>query len=160
MTRPTALIVRRGAYPISAAACSSMIAVLLVAGGAHGEPGATEKATAEALFQQGTELMNEKQYAAACEKFGGSQQLDPALGTQLRLADCNDKVGKSASAWAMFKEAASIARSRNEPDRQRIADERAAELEKRLSKLEIKIDTKNLPVGFEVKLNNVSIPRA
>jgi hypothetical protein len=60
----------------------------------------------------------------------------------------------------MFKEASSIARSRNEPDRQRIADERATDLEKRLSKLEIKIDTKNLPVGFEVKLNNVSIPRA
>jgi hypothetical protein len=160
MTRPSALIVRRRARPISAATCSTIIAALLVSGGAHGEPGATEKATAEALFQQGTELMNEKQYAAACEKFAGSQQLDPALGTQLRIADCNDKIGKSASAWAMFKEASSMARSRNEPERQRIADERAADLEKRLSKLEIKIDTKNVPVGFDLRLNNVSIPRA
>jgi len=148
------------ARTIGAAACLTTIAALLVAGDARGEPGATEKATAEALFQQGTELMNEKQYAAACEKFAGSQQLDPALGTQLRLADCHDRIGKSASAWAMFKEAASMARSRNEPDRQRIADERALDLEKRLSKLEIKIDAKNLPVGFDLKLNNVSIPRA
>jgi hypothetical protein len=160
MTRPTNFIVRAQARTIGAAACFSTIAALLVAGDAHSEPGATEKATAEALFQQGTELTNEKQYAAACEKFAGSHQLDPALGTQLRMADCQDRVGKSASAWAMFKEAASMARSRNEPERQRIADERAAELEKRLSKLEIKIEAKNVPVGFDLRLNNVSIPRA
>jgi hypothetical protein len=160
MTRPAPLIVRTRARNISAAACLTTLTAMLVAGQAHGEPGATEKATAEALFQQGTEMMNEKQYATACDKFAGSHQLDPALGTLLRLADCQDRVGKSASAWATFKEAASMARSRNEPDRQRIADERALELEKRLSKLEIKIDTKSLPVGFDLKLNNVSIPRA
>jgi hypothetical protein len=145
----------------SVTAFSGMAAIgfLLLAADARGEPGATEKATAEALFQQGTELMGEKQYATACEKFAGSQQLDPALGTLLRLADCNDRIGKSASAWAMFKEASSVARSTKEPERQRIADERGGELEKRLSKLEIKVENKNVPVGFEVKLNNVSIPR-
>ena len=132
----------------------------LAPGRAMAEPGATEKATAEALFQQGAELMAEKQFAAACEKFAGSQQLDPALGTLLRQADCNDRIGKTASAWAMFKEASSMARSRNEPDRQRIADERGGDLEKRLSRLEVKVDAKNLPSGFEVKLNGVSIPRA
>jgi hypothetical protein len=136
------------------------IAVLLFSGQAHGDPGATEKATAEALFQQGTTLMGEKQYAAACEKFAGSHELDPALGTLLRLADCLDRVSKSASAWAMFKEASSLARTRNEPERQRMADERATELEKRLSRLEIKLENKNVAVGFELKLNGVSIPRA
>ena len=134
--------------------------ILLVATEVRAEPGATEKATAEALFQQGTELMAEKQYAAACEKFAGSQQLDPALGTMLRLADCNDRMGKSASAWALFKEAAAMARQNKEPERQRIADERGTELEKRLSRLEIKLESKNVPAGYEIKLNGVSIPRA
>ncbi|MET0594468.1 MAG: hypothetical protein ABW133_17330 [Polyangiaceae bacterium] len=143
-----------------AAASLLTLGALFVAGNASAEPGATEKATAEALFQQGTELMGEKQFAAACEKFAGSQQLDPALGTILRLADCNDRIGKSASAWAMFKEAGSMARSRNEPDRQRMADERALELEKRLSRLEIKLESRNVPGGYELKLNGVSIPRA
>jgi hypothetical protein len=146
----------------STSALASLVAagVLLLGADARAEPGATEKATAEALFQQGTELMGEKMYAAACEKFAGSQQLDPALGTLLRLADCNDRIGKSASAWAMFKEASSMARSRNEPDRQRMADERGLELEKRLSRLEIKLESKNVPQGFELKLNGVAIPRA
>jgi hypothetical protein len=145
---------------VSAIASLATAGLLLFTSEARGEPGATEKATAEALFQQGTELMGEKQYAAACEKFAGSQQLDPALGTILRLADCNDRIGKSASAWAMFKEASSMAHSRNEPERWRMADERGAELEKRLSRLEIKLESKNVPQGFELKLNGVSIPRA
>jgi hypothetical protein len=153
-------VVRRRWRAKSAALGLLTIATLVASADARAEPGATEKATAEALFQQGTELMGEKQFAAACEKFAGSQQLDPALGTLLRLADCNDRIGKSASAWAMFKEASSMARSRNEPDRGRLADERAADLEKRLSRLEIKLETRNVPGGFELKLNGVSIPRA
>jgi hypothetical protein len=127
---------------------------------AAAEPSAAEKATAEALFQQGTELMQERKFATACEKFEGSQQLDPALGTMLRLADCYDRTGKSASAWALFREAASVARTRGELDRERIAVERANELEKRLSKIELKVDRKNAPAGLEIQLNGVSVPRA
>src|SRR5689334_6871443 len=160
MTKEHSSIAHWHFHSVRAVSTLSAIGTLLVASAARGEPGATEKATAEALFQQGTELMGEKQYAAACEKFAGSQQLDPALGTMLRLADCNDRIGKSASAWAMFKEASSMARSNKEPERQRIADERGAELEKRLSKLEIKLESRNVPGGYELKLNGVSIPRA
>jgi hypothetical protein len=160
MTGDSPHIVRRKTRSVSALASLATLGILLVGGQARGEPGATEKATAEALFQQGTDLMAEKQYAAACEKFAGSHQLDQALGTLLRLADCHDRIGKSASAWAMFKEASSMARTRNEPERLRMAEERGGELEKRLSRLEIKLETKNVPAGFDLKLNGVSIPRA
>lgn len=160
MRHGLSFVVRRKPRSGNTAAGLLVLGALFVAGSASAEPGATEKATAEALFQQGTELMGEKQFAAACEKFAGSHQLDPALGTILRLADCNDRIGKSASAWAMFKEAGSMARSRNEPDRQRMADERALDLEKRLSRLEIKLESRNVPGGYELKLNGVSIPRA
>src|SRR3954451_13696444 len=90
----------------------SLVSVALPA---RAEPSATERATAEALFEQGTELMGRNQLASACEKFEASEQLDAALGTMLRLADCQDRVGKTASAWAMFREAASVAHTRNEP---------------------------------------------
>jgi hypothetical protein len=127
---------------------------------AAAEPSAAEKAAAEALFQQGTEFMSQKRFSAACEKFEGSQQLDPALGTMLRLADCYDRSGKTASAWALFREAASLAKTRAELDRERIANERAADLEKRLSKLELRVDRKNAAAGVEIQLNGVTIPRA
>jgi hypothetical protein len=78
----------------------------------------------------------------------------------LRLADCYDRVGKSASAWALFREAASMARTRGEADRERIAAERAVDLEKRLSKIELRVDRKNVPSGLEIQINGMSVPRA
>ncbi|HEX9297627.1 MAG TPA: hypothetical protein VF881_17415 [Polyangiaceae bacterium] len=135
-------------------------ASLVLCARAGADPSAQEKAAAEALFQQGTELMAQKQFAAACQKFEGSQQLDPALGTLLRLADCDDRLGKSASAWATFREAASLARTRGEAERERIAVERAADLEKRLSRLELKLDPKNISAGLEVRINGATAPRA
>ena len=61
------------------------------------QPSATNKAAAEALYQQGSELFEQGELATACERFGVSHDLDPALGTMLRLADCLDRVGKSAT---------------------------------------------------------------
>jgi len=52
------------------------------------------------LFQKGVELMAIGKSAEACEKFDSSHQLDPALGTMLRLADCYERTGKTASAYS------------------------------------------------------------
>jgi hypothetical protein len=123
-------------------------------------PSAEQRSAAEALFQQGRELMAQKAFAAACEKFAGSQELDPGLGTQLHLADCYDLAGKTASAWALFREAASVARRSGEVDRQRIAEERAENLVPRLSKLELHVSPGNASPGLELRLNDVLIPRA
>jgi hypothetical protein len=153
MTRGT-----RRSYFLSASVAASLS--MFLAGRASADPTAAERSTAEALFQQGTDLMAEKRYAPACEKFEGSQQLDPALGTMLRLADCYDRAARSASAWALFREAASFARTRGEADRERMATERAADLEKRLSRLEIRVDRKTAPPNLEIQLNGMTVPRA
>src|SRR5262245_29277651 len=72
------------------------------------------RATAIRLFEDGEKAMSEGNYGAACPKFAESQRLDPQLGTLLHLADCFEKWGKTASAWASFKEAADLAAMRNE----------------------------------------------
>jgi hypothetical protein len=92
-----------------------------------------ESAGAETLFQQGVALMNDARFAQACAKFEGSQSLEPALGTLLRLGDCYDRLGKTASAWTTFQDAVSLARNRKEAERQQIGSERVADLERRLS---------------------------
>lgn len=127
---------------------------------AHAEPTSTQRATAEALFQQATALMEEKHYAEACEKFAGSQELDPALGTMLYLADCYDRSGRSASAWALFREAAEASERAGQLDRARIATERAAGLEQRLSKLELRVSVPRRVPGLELRLNDVPVPSA
>src|SRR5947209_7609130 len=69
----------------------------------------SDKAAAEALFNEGVSLVAAGSFAAGCSKFEASQALDPTLGTTLRLGDCYERVGKTASAWALFKQSEGLA---------------------------------------------------
>jgi hypothetical protein len=100
--------------------------------------GAGDKAAAEALFAEGRKLLAAGDYAAACGKFEASQRLDPGVGTMLNLADCYEKTGKTASAWAEFRHAAAMARAAGSRERVDTAGSRAAALEGRLSRLTIR----------------------
>ncbi len=95
-----------------------------------------DKAAAEALYEAGKTLLR-TDVAAACDKFAASQQLDPGVGTLLHLGSCYEKLGRVASAWASFREAASYARRSGQPDREQTATSRAQKLEARLPKLVI-----------------------
>ncbi|HEY3669100.1 MAG TPA: hypothetical protein VGL19_24045, partial [Polyangiaceae bacterium] len=75
----------------------------------YAEGSAADKAVAEALFNEGVALVAAGSFEMGCSKFEGSQALDPTLGTELRLADCYERLGKTASAWALFKESQGIA---------------------------------------------------
>ncbi len=66
---------------------------------------ATSSAEAEALFDAGRAALDRKDYATACERFAGSNKLEPAVGTVLNLAYCNEMQGKLATAWANYREA-------------------------------------------------------
>jgi carbonic anhydrase/acetyltransferase-like protein (isoleucine patch superfamily) len=108
---------------------------VVVVSAAHAQ--ASNKAAAEALFEEGRRLMGASQFAEACAKFEGSQALEPAVGTALNLADCYEKSGRSASAWAQFRETAAAAHKAGSPERERIARERADALAPRLSYLTV-----------------------
>lgn len=82
--------------------------------------------------------MTAGKYAEACPKFEASQQLDPGLGTMLNLAECYEKTGRTASAWAEYREAIPLARAAGSKARQDLAVERAQALEERLSTLTIR----------------------
>jgi hypothetical protein len=109
---------------------------LALARGARAQDGMT-KATAEALFSDGKRLMVAGNYVDACPKFAASQKLDPGVGTVLNLADCYEKLGRTASAWAEFRSAASAARAQGSSDREQLAADRARALESKLSYLTI-----------------------
>ncbi|HVY27723.1 MAG TPA: hypothetical protein VHB79_14310 [Polyangiaceae bacterium] len=100
---------------------------------------AQDKAAAEALFDQGVRLMKQNSFADACPKLEESERIDPAVGTLLYLGECYERVGKTASAWATFREASSLATTSNQPDRARIASGRAQDLEPKLSRLSIEL---------------------
>lgn len=98
-----------------------------------------DDATAEALFQAGKTLMDQKKYAEACPKFAASYKLDPATGTKLNLADCYEKEGKLARAWAEWGEARDQAKRENDKPRMDLAIRRQKELDPRVPKLTVKV---------------------
>lgn len=99
---------------------------------------AADKAAAEVLFDHGLRLMQEGELQEACLKFERSQAIEAGIGTMLYLADCYERIGRTASAWAMFREAASTAKAKGQPDRAEIGAERAKQLEPRLTSLSIR----------------------
>jgi tetratricopeptide (TPR) repeat protein len=127
---------------------------------AAAEVTAGQRATAEALFQQAAELMEQKKFSEACEQFAASQELDPGLGTTLYLADCYEQAGKTASAWALFQEAADGARRAQQADREQIATERAQNLKGRLSRLELRVAAARRVPGLELRINDAPVPSA
>lgn len=118
----------------------------------------SEKAAAEALFQEAVDLMGQNKLADACAKYQASHDLDPAIGTLLRLADCYDRVGRSASAWALFVEAETVATRAQQTDRAEMAGTRAAELKARLSTMRLEIDNPGAVPGLKIAIDKANIP--
>ena len=131
------------------------LAVMLLsasAGAAGRDP-----AAAEALFRQGREAVTTGDYKLACEKFHESNRLDPAAGTVLNIADCEEKLGHLATAWTLFRQVAEQLPPTDE--RQGIAKGRAAALEPRLPKLSLRLSP-DAPAGAKVYRDGVVLGAA
>ena len=94
-----------------------------------------DPAAAEALFREGRTLLERGELTAACEKLEASNALEASSGTLLNLADCRQKQGQTATAWAHFLAAERLAQNQNRPEQAAEARRRASELEPRLSTL-------------------------
>jgi tetratricopeptide (TPR) repeat protein len=97
------------------------------------------KAAAEALFREGRALLERGQVEAACAKLDQSLELDRSPGTLLNLADCHERHGRTASAWAEFLEAARLAQDTGWQAGAREAQRRAEALEPALSRLAVQV---------------------
>lgn len=104
---------------------------------------------AETLFREGVALVEAGKFAEGCEKLDASLKLGEGLGVRLRLADCREKNGQLATAWAMFREASSIASAKKD-DRAKVAEERIRSLEPRLSKVTVVVPPEARVDGLKV----------
>lgn len=137
--------------------CAGLLVALSSAQVAQAQVSAEEKATAEAVFEEGMRLIKQGNFAEACPKFEISQRVEPAVGTMLYLAECYEKTNRSASAWAMFREAASLAETSGQVERMKTAQARAARLEPRLSWLTIDVAKDALVPGLQIRRNSVPV---
>ncbi|MEY2937009.1 MAG: hypothetical protein RL033_7758 [Pseudomonadota bacterium] len=147
----------RGAAAAPLAALTLSLTLALASGEARAQS-ATDSASAESLFNEALVLLDQQKAAEACPKLEASQRLDPGVGTLLYLADCYQQVGRSASAWATFREAAYMAKDRKD-EREPIAVENATALEPKLSYLTLKVSPAG-DVSLEIKRDGKLIPEA
>jgi hypothetical protein len=136
------------------------LATLLIAEASARADDASNQARAEALFAEGRRLLTASRFADACPKFAESQRLDPAIGTLLNLGDCYEKMGRTASAWAVFRDAAAEAKRERDARRESVASARATALALGLVKLTILVPKASRTPGLQLKRDGVTIDPA
>lgn len=120
--------------------------------------GPTDARLAQALFEEGRNLMEQKKYADACPKFKESQRLDPGGGTLLNLAACHAAEGKSATALDEYHEALTIALKDSRRDREDIARKNIDKLEREVPRVTVLVPH---PVkDIDVKLDTTTLTAA
>jgi hypothetical protein len=143
MSKPRTRPPRRApALALAVGACVLALEATAAAGGA-------DAATAQVLFEDGKRLAAASNFAQACPKFAESQRLDPAAGTLIHLGNCYEKLGKTASAWATFLDAAAAAKQQSRADWAELAAARAEALRPKLARLAIVVSER--PPGLVVK---------
>lgn len=112
---------------------------------------------AEKVYRDGKALLAQGKTAEACDAFRKSQELEARVGTLLNLGDCEEKLGRFATAWSAFVDARALATRQNDP-RAGEANQRAGKLAAKLSYLKLAIATR--PAGLVVRRNGVDVPAA
>jgi hypothetical protein len=126
---------------------------------ARGQDAQTQ-AMGRTLFNDGVALYNKGDFDAACPKLEASLKAYPGIGTRGKLAECYEKQGRYASAYAAYREVAQLATRSGDPAREQVASERAKSLEPKLSYVTVTVLPANDVPGLVVKRNGREVERA
>lgn len=132
------------------------LVLTLMPGAAFADPTEHNRVLANALFDEARALMAEGRFADACPKFAESLRLQPGGGTLLNLGVCHEKEGKTATAWGELKAALALGRRDGREDREKLALERLAVVERQLSYLTIRVGGDARVEGLEVRLDGAA----
>jgi hypothetical protein len=141
----------------------AMSAALSFAGQAHAEnPAAVPDPAAQALFQDGRDLVDKGQWDTGCAKFEASMLLYPAASTLLNIARCYENKKKLASAWSAYKRVQVLNRETIGDERKRAIDEM---VEAQLTTLtprvpKIKLAMKTAVAGVTLRKDGEVLPAA
>jgi len=138
---------------LALASASTFLFTVLSALSGHAQSGSA----AQALFDQAKSLMAAGKASEACPKFEESQKLDPGSGTLINLALCYEKTGRTASAWAAYRDAAASAAVAGNKERERGARDRAAALAPKVSKLTVEVPADARVEGLTVTRDGVDV---
>jgi hypothetical protein len=116
-----------------------------------------QQAAADALFESARSALAKGDFSTACEQLRASDKLDPAVGTELNLADCEEKRGHLASAWELFRTVEE--KLPETDDRVAVAHARAKALAPRVPRLILKLAAR-APQNSTVREGHVELGAA
>lgn len=99
------------------------------------------KAAAEAIFEEGLRAFEAGDLATACPKLEAAVGLTKreSLGGLLLLAECQEKRGMTATAWALYREVASKAARAGQADREAKAREGEGRVAPQLHRVTLRV---------------------
>ncbi|MEO7110296.1 MAG: hypothetical protein ABI183_07670 [Polyangiaceae bacterium] len=115
-----------------------MFLVLAAPKAAHADDASVNRA--QSLFDEGKALLDAANFPEACPKLAESKELAPGIGVTLYLADCEDNVGKRASALSHYREAETMAHARGDA-RESTAHDYVTKLENETARIHIHVST-------------------
>jgi hypothetical protein len=114
-----------------------------------------DETTAQAAFRQAEELAKQGKWADACPFYEASYKADQQIGVLLHLADCHEKIGRTATAWSEFSDAVELAQRRGD-NRAAYAQTRVDALAPKLARLRIVRPAKPIP-GLVVRRDGADV---
>lgn len=121
--------------------------------------GADPTKDADALFTEGQRLIDAKEIDAACEKFGQSLELEPALGTRLNLADCRERQGRFVDAYQLYVVVAEEAGRSGKQSQLQFAKKRIEHLSQKVVRLTLRVADPTI-AGLAIKVGDREIVAA
>ncbi len=143
--------------PARRCAARSVLLAVLLASSLAAPVARADDATAESLYRDGRRAAVVKDWDLACRKFKESLEREPAPGTMLNLADCEENRGHILAALGHYRVAATKFKAGDE--RAEFGKQRAAALDKRVARLTIRLAPQS-PAGASVERDGAPVEPA
>jgi hypothetical protein len=138
--------------------CCAALLLAATPAAARGAAADNRSGRAEALSQRAQALLDAGRIDEACAKFEASETLADNLGTLLKLGDCYERAGRTASAWHTFLEAQAVAQNQKDTEREQVATFRVAVVEPKLTRVTLIVPMTSRVPGLVVRLGANAIP--
>ncbi len=141
-------------------ALAAAVALFGLEGGASAGDADDPVGRARMLFLLARDDLKAKRYAEARGKFSDSERLDPAPGTLLGIAFCDQQLGRTASAWAEYMQGAVGARAIGKVRWAEAAEKEANLLEPLLARVMIRVEERGQPDLPRLLLDGTLFPKS
>lgn len=138
-------------------AMSLSFAACLTPGTLQAQSRAQANPEAVALFQEARVLMANGNFRPACPKLEVSLGIEWGMGTLYNLAECYERLGREASAWAGFRDVLIMATTLGQTERAQAVRERLVAAESKRSKLRILVAPEAAASGVAVRRDGVAV---